>query len=616
MKTAWKTWVAVAAISVLMVDQSFAQWGKPADSPSSKIAVFELNGPITERPVDDTFSFGADKSVALKDLVARMKEARDDSSVKAVVVLMEGASFGLAQLEELRQAMSQIQASDKDIYAHVDSLSLGRYALFAGASHLSMVPTGDVWLIGLHTESPYVRGLLDMIGVTPDFLTCGAYKSAAEILLRKGPSPEAEEMMNWLLDGLYGSVVGLIADGREMSPAKVGEWIDEAPYSAEKAVKLGIVDSVQHRQEFVAGLKKRFGDDVEFVFDYGAKQGLDFDFSSPFWFLDFFKELMGGGEQDGRDAVGIVYVEGAISLGSEQPNPFGGSSGARSTSIRKALDDAAEDDSIKAVVLRVNSPGGSAVASEIILDATKRVRAAKPLVVSMGNVAGSGGYYVACGADTIFADATTITGSIGVVAGKLATSEMWSSIGIDWKEYRRGKNAAMLSSARTFSDAERARMQGWMDEIYGVFKGHVLAIRGDRLTKNIDDLAGGRVYTGRQALELGLIDKIGTLDDAIKHAAVQADLGDYDVRVIPEPKNIMEMIMKDLSGGGDEERRLSLAASLGARGQASPLVSAVLPLLRQLDPQRAQAILTAMHRVELLNEEGVVMMMPEIIVYH
>ena len=174
-------------------------------------------------------------------------------------------------------------------------------------------------------------------------------------------------------------------------------------------------------------------------------------------------------------------------------------------------------------MLRVNSPGGSAVASEIILDATKRVKAKKPFVVSMGDVAGSGGYYVACGSDTIFADESTITGSIGVVAGKLATTDMWKQGRHHLQALpARARTPACSPPPKSSPTSSAQRMQGWMDEIYGVFKGHVTAIRGDRLKKPIDELAGGRVYTGKQALELGLVDKIGTLEDAISHVAEEA----------------------------------------------------------------------------------------------
>src|SRR5438067_11729365 len=170
----------------------------------------------------------------------------------------------------------------------------------------------------------------------------------------------------------------------------------------------------------------------------------------------------------------------------------------------------------------------------------------------MGNVAGSGGYYVACASDTIFADEATITASIGVISGKLVTNPMWGKIGITFAPYQRGKNAAMLSSARPFNTEERQKMQGYMDEIYGVFKGHVTASRGDRLKKPIDELAGGRVFTGKQALELGLVDRIGTLKDSIGYVAGEANLTDYDVRVVPEPKNLIEQIL-EATGGGKQD---------------------------------------------------------------
>src|SRR5581483_9881170 len=282
---------------------------------------------------------------------------------------------------------------------------------------------------------------------------------------------------------------------------------------------------------------------------YGKKKAPQLDLSSPFGMFKMWGDILGESmkKKSTKSAVGIVYVQGPITLGGSDPSPFS-SATATSSAVRKALDEAANDDKVKAVVLRVDSPGGSAVASEIILDATRRVKAKKPFVVSMGDVAGSGGYYVACASDTIFADDSTITGSIGVVAGKFATTDMWHKVGVTFKSYKRGQNAGILSSDAPFTKEEREKMQAWMDNIYGVFKGHVVAIRGSKLKKPIDELAGGRVYTGRQALDLGLVDKIGTLDDAIKYVAEQAKLTDYETRVVPEPKNFIEQIMEELTG--------------------------------------------------------------------
>jgi protease-4 len=585
------------------------------DAAKARLAVFRLAGPVTESPDEASFSFGS-PAVTLKDLVSRLKKAAADPEVKAVVLLPEGGSLGLAQTEEVRQALKRLRAAGKDVYAHADSLGMRDYTLLAGASRLSVVPTADLWLTGVAGEAPYLRGLLNMLGVKPEFLTCGAYKSAAEVFMRTGPSPEAEKMQNWLFDGIYDTMVGLIAEGRGLKPAQVRELIDAGPYQADEAKKAGLVDAVEHRQAFEAVLKEKYGKDLVFDKKYGQKKPTKVDFSSPLAPFKVMGELLGQSRRkpSGKAAVAVVYVDGPIVLGGSHGSPFGGRS-AWSSEVRKALDEAARDDSVKAVVLRVDSPGGSAVASEIILDATKRVKAKKPFVVSMGDVAGSGGYYVACGADTIFADESTITGSIGVVAGKFVTNDMWKKVGITFKDYQRGKSAAMLGSGKPFSDEERKRLQAWMDKIYDVFKGHVVAVRGKRLKKPIDDLAGGRVYTGRQALELGLVDRIGTLRDAIDHVAAEAKLKDYEVRVVPEPKNFIERLLQQAAGEQDEKPGLDVAGPrLGAAGPQASLVRLALPYLRDLDPQRVRLVVRALERLQLVQQEGVILMMPELMI--
>jgi len=601
-----------AAISFcLMAVPTYAGEAKDKRGPEPVVAVFFLDAPIVETPMGDDFLFGSAGAVSLRDLVERLQKARDDKRVKVVAVLVGNTSFSLAQVEEIRRVVEEIRAAGKEVYAHADSLSLRTYTLVCGASKVSMVPTGDLWITGLYGESPYVRGLLDKIGVKPDYLTCGAYKSAAEIFMRTGPSPEAEAMQNWLLDSLFETNVGLIASGRRVPPEKVRQWIDGGPYTSAKALKAGLIDAAEFRQDFTAGLKAKFGPNVKLDTRYGKRKGPEVDFSSPLGIFKLWADLLGGAtkKKDTKDAVAIVYVEGPILPGKNEPSPLFVERAAFSTPISKALDQAVEDKSVKAVVLRVHSPGGSATASEIILNATKRVKAKKPFVVSMGGVAGSGGYYVACGADTIFADASTITASIGVVGGKFATTEMWNRIGITFKGYKRGANAAMLSSEGTFTPAERERLQTWMNEIYDVFKGHVTAIRGKRLKKKLDELAGGRVFTGRQALDLGLVDKIGTLDDAIRSVAQQAKLKDYEVRVIPRPKNFMEVLFEDMGGKEDDDKGVSLSPLVGRC--YGGLLDAALPYLNALEPERVAAVKTTLQRLSLLQNERAVLMMPE-----
>jgi protease-4 len=579
---------------------------KPAP-PKPRIAVFRLSGEVQETPREEVFNFGGEAALPLQTLVTRLDKAAKDESVKAVAILLEQPTVGSAQVEELRQSIARVRAMGKPVFAQADTLGgLGHYALLSAASELSVVPTADLWVTGLFGEAPYLRKLLDKLGVKPDFMTCGEYKSAAEMFLREGPSKEAEAMQNWLLDSLYETQVKRIAAGRKVSPALVKAWIDSAPHSAEKAKELGMVDVVEHRQDLEARLKKQYGADIVFDRKYGRKAEPRLDASSPFGLLKFWGELLGASRpaESKKPAIGIVYVEGPIMIGGQAESPFAGTI-ASSTAIRRALDSAANDDNIKGVVLRIDSPGGSALASEIILDATRRVKAKKPFTVSMGNVAGSGGYYVACGAETIFADEASITGSIGVVGGKLATGGLYDKLGITFKSYRRGQNAGMMSDEDVFTPAERLKMRSWMDEIYGVFKGHVVAIRGKRLKKPIDDLAGGRVYTGKQALELGLVDRIGTLQDAVKHVADAAKLADYDIRVVPKPKSFLEVLMEDSSDG--EPRK-----GLDVLQKTPSLIDLAQPYLRALDPSRAGLVRMALGRLELIHREGAILMMPEL----
>ncbi len=580
--------------------------------PKPRIAVFRLAGDLTERPPDETFSFGAVGGTSLRDLVERMKKAEKDADVKAVVFLHEGGSIGVAQAEELRAAMGRLRAAGKEVYAHADSLSTRDYVLLSGVSRLSIVPTAELAITGLFGEAPYLRGLLDKLHVKPDFLTCGAYKSAGEIFVRDGPSPEAEAMQNWLLDSAFSSALALIAKGRNVTTDRAREWIDTGLYTADKARAAGLIDAVEHRQDFEAMLKKKYGADIVFDRKYGQKQQPTLDLSSPFAFFKLWGEMMGQGQKKGpsKPAVGIVFVDGPIVLGGGQASLFA-EAGAASSKIRKALDQAARDDSIKAVVLRVNSPGGSAIASEIILDATRRVKAKKPFVVSMGDVAGSGGYYVACASDVIFADESTITASIGVVSGKFATTAMWEKLGIRFKTYRRGRNAGLLASGEPWTQEERARVQSWMDETYGVFKGHVTAIRGGRLKKPIDELAGGRVFTGKQALALGLVDRIGGLHDAIEFIAGQAKLTEYEVRPVPATKNFLEQLIEEATGAADEAPGVDLRFRPAA-GETPSLVDLAMPMLRGLDPHRVAAVKDALRHLELLQSERVLLMMPEI----
>ena len=580
----------------------------------AKIAVFTISGAVTEAPAADDPFFGQVGSESLYSLLKRLREAGKDDGIDAILLMTDGGSLGTAQTQEMRDAIAGIKASGKKVHAHATSLSLGSYSLLCMADRLTVVPTGDVSIVGLYAEVPYYRGALDLIGIEPDFLTVGTHKSAAESFVRKGPSENAETMQNWLLDSLYGQLVGMVAKGRGVEQDKVRQWIDNGPYSAEEAVANGIVDGTIHRVDLVKELQETYGEDLVFEKKYGKKKGPDVDFSSPFALFKIFGDALKGesGKADDKAAIGVVYVEGPIFLGSESSSPFPLSftgAGAYSTPIAKALQKAADDDSIKAVVLRVNSPGGSATASEVILRSARQVADEKPLVVSMGDVAASGGYYVSMAAERIFADGATVTGSIGVVGGKLATGSMWNRFGVQYHTYQRGANAHLLGSLNTWSESEKKIVQDSMDEIYKVFTGHVTANRGDKLTKPLEDIAGGRVYTGAQALDLGLVDQLGSLDDALSYAAGKAELGeDYDVRIIPKTRNFLQILLED---GKDDDSKRQLALPAARPTAPVDVFGMASPLLERLDPAGAAMIRGMLSRLDMIQRERAVLLAPE-----
>ena len=576
---------------------------RAASTTQPTVPVFDLSGQLAEQPVDNSLPIFGPQPQSLRDVVSRMDKAAKDPQVKAVVVLADDAGFGYAQAAELRQAMQNLRTAGKDVWGHADGLDMSTYVLLSGASRVSVAPTGEIWAMGLYGESLYLHGLLTKIGVTPDFLHCGAYKSASEIFMRDGPSPEAEAMENWLFDSIYATSIDQISSTRNVNADQVHQWIDNGPYTAEKAKDNGMIDAVEDRTELEAAIKAKYGD-VAFDKKYGSEKPPELNFSNPFALMGVLAQMMNPQKQsENKPAVGVVYIDGPIITGKSDSSPFG-SKVAASTDISKALDDAAADDSIKAVVLRIDSPGGSVTASEIILRAAQRLAAKKPLIVSMGDVAGSGGYYVTCASDTIFADDATITASIGVVGGKLVTTDMWNKIGVNWHPYARGANANLLSSDTDFTDAQRQAMQTWMNDIYGVFKAHVVAIRGNKLKKPIDELAAGRVFTGKQALDLGLVDKIGTLADAITFAADEAKVTDYAVRTVPEPKNFLQKLMEQSTGGEDDTNHISLATS------ATWIQRLAAPYLAGLDAAHLAPINMALEQLSLLQNEQAMIMMP------
>ncbi|MCA9413695.1 MAG: signal peptide peptidase SppA, partial [Candidatus Omnitrophica bacterium] len=589
-------------LAILLTLVIHAPVGHAADKEKEKLVHLHLNGMLTEKPMEDPFGLSGARWISMKELLEKLEKIRKDDSVVGLALTFGQLPYGFGQMEEIHNALQEIQESGKKTYVHVEDLNTGAYALFSPVSEISVVPTSTIWLTGLYGQGLYLKGTLDKLGIDADFLHMGDYKAAGEIFTRTEPSKEAEENMNWLMDSLFGSLVKMIANSRGLEEDKVRDLVDQGLLSPESAKEAGLVAHVEYRDEFLDRIKKELGEDIEIDNRYEKEEETEIDLSNPFAFFTFLAKQMEKAGNGKGDAIGLVYVEGPIVPGYEEPNPFGPVGAAHSGNISKALEEAAEDDSVKAVVLRVDSPGGSALASEIIWRAVTQLKEKKPVVVSMGNMAASGGYYVSCGADKILADNTTLTASIGVVGGKLVTTGMWDKVGFNWHEYKRGSNSDLMSTLTDWSADQRELMHSWMATVYEDFKGHVIDGRGAKLAKPIDEIAGGRVYTGQQALNLGLVDEIGGLSEAIIAAATLASATDYKVRVIPEPVSPLVALMEEMSGGGDRPSDLKMSVS-----------SDFLPwldILERVDPKRLTAVKTALKRLELISREGVVLMPP------
>ena len=582
------------------------------------VAIIKLKGAMTEAP--DALGlgplFGIEAPPTMYDTLKKLREARKDAKLRAVVLDVEEAQLGLAQIQELRAQCAALKAADKDVLVFCETLSNGSLLLGSAASELVLLPTGEVVFNGMYGEGMYFKNLLDKIGVQADIIHCGSHKAAGEPFYRTGPSPEADAQNNWLMDSVFEQLIEGVAESRGLPPAKVRELIDQGWFSAKEALEAKLVDKLQYREDFIASIKTRYGKGTKVVSKYGEKAGPDIDFANPFAIFKVFGEMMKSPEKTGKPAIAVVYVEGAITTGKSEPSMFGGSSNAGSATIRRAIAEAAADDAVKALILRVDSPGGSAIASEVIAEATKRFKASgRPFIVSMGNVAASGGYYVSTLADTIYAEPGTITGSIGVVGGKLVTKGLWDWVGVTTHEYKRGRFADVMNTNRPFNEDERKLIEGMMNRVYAEFKGRVLEGRGGRIKGDLEPLAGGRVYTGKQALDIGLVDELGGFADAIKAAAKKAKLGtDYELRVFPRPKSLIELLA-DAFGSKKEDNEFSAASALTAGRLAtlvanSPELGFALRAMASIDPAKAKAVARFLSQVESLSQEGVILVAP------
>ena len=471
----------------------------------------DLTEPLVAPEADDPIArLRARSRRLLRPTLRALHEAADDRHVVGLIAKV-GGMWPWGRMQELRRGVQTFAASGKPTLAWVEtfgelgSRGMSAYVLATAFGELWLQPGGEIGLLGVGIETTFVRGALDRLGIEPQFEQRYEYKNAADVLMRKEFTAAHREALERLAESVFSDAVETIADARGLTHDQVRELVNTGPRTASEAQAAGLVDRLGYRDQAYDAMRARTGGKPELLF---ADRWRPHRKLAP--------------PPHRRGHVALVDVRGAIATGRTRRGPMGRQAG--SDTLSAQLRAARDNDRARAVVMRVESPGGSAVASEVIWREVWRLREAdKPVIVSMGDVAASGGYYIACPAEVIVALPATLTGSIGVLGGKLVVDSLLERLGVGTGTVQQGAHALMYSARRSFSEDERARFAATVDAIYHDFVGKVAEGR-QRPVADIEAVARGRVWTGRDALEAGLVDELGGLRDAVRIARERASL--------------------------------------------------------------------------------------------
>lgn len=542
--------VFVCIIGVVLI-WAMLRRGEPTIRDNS-VLTLRVAGSLPDYSPDDPFKkFFGGPDQSLTGLIMQFKKAKVDKRIKAILLDVNMSGVGWGKAEEIRDAITDFRSSGKPVYAYIEFGLNKEYYIATACDKIIVPPPGELFINGLAADVMFFRGSLDKLGIYPDIFQIGKYKTAGNMFTQKEMTEAHREYINSLLQDLFDRYVNAIAQARRKSPEEVRALIDNAPYNAIKAKEAGLIDDAMYRDDIEKQFKKQLGykDTDTFV----PVRGADYRDVSP--------ESLGLNK---GERIAVIYATGEIGSGSSQNSPSGDQS-IGSDTVAKALNDAAADKSLKAIVLRVDSPGGSGLASDIIWHAVEAANQKKPVVVSMSDVAASGGYYISASAAKIIAQPSTITGSIGVVAGKPVMRGFYDWLGISNEYVLRGKTAGMFRETEKFSDDERAKFEEWIKTTYYQDFVPKVAKGRNKDAQYIDSVGQGRVWTGGQAKERGLVDEFGGLDKAIEVAKqlarIPADKGVQRV-ILPYPTTFLQRL---LSGGDNsntqiEQQRAILAA--------------------------------------------------------
>lgn len=480
-----------------------------------------ISGDIVEDKEDSLSArIFAGNPTLLRDITRAIDLARTDDRVDGLMAVIKPYAMGLGKVQEIRDSVIAFRAAGKWAKVYLDTageFSGGNspYYLATAFDEIWLSPPGDVNLYGLFGVTTFLRGTLDKLGIYPDFDSIGKYKNAKDIYTEKTMTDAHREATMMYLKDWYDQIVAGIADRRNMDVAHVDALVNEGPFTGPEALEKGLVDHLGYSDEFEDAIKEASGGHLNTT--------------------TFVEYLDARGGRSGRSRIAVITGMGVIISGKSSMSPFSGAIMGSET-IVGALREARKDSSIKAIVLRVDSPGGSAIASDLMWRETQLAKKEKPVIISMSDVAASGGYYISAGATKIVAHPATITGSIGVVAGKMVTTDLYEWIGLHRDATQIGKHSGYFSDTRRYSEEEKAIYWKFMHKIYDQFTGLVATGRG--MTKEaVDKIGQGHVWSGTRAKDLGLIDELGGMSKAIEIAKKEAGIpDDEDVRLVYLPQ--------------------------------------------------------------------------------
>ncbi|MCK6521710.1 signal peptide peptidase SppA [Myxococcota bacterium] len=515
-----------------------------ASTPSGWLKL-ELQGELLDGPRAGGLTFDPeDTPLSVSELAAVVRRAQDDPEITGVFVDLDAPELSMATAQELRGALVSLTASGKPCVAWSKTYENLSYYLASACGEVHLHPEGVPLVLGLNVTTTYLADTLNKLGVKADYERVGAYKSAVETFEELAPSPASVEMYNSMIDDLYAALTEDIAAGRGRSVEEIRALIDDPPITATDAKDRGLVDQLTYRDELVDRLKE----DGDGTTAKAYAKGLRADWRGA------------------EHTIAVLHLSGNVVDGDSGGGGLGGGGGnIGDRTVVKALDELAEDDDIAAVVLRIDSPGGSALASDVIWRAVRQLDEKKPVVASMGSTAASGGYYIAMAAREIVAQPGTITGSIGVFAGKFALTELYKKVGLTTWTTRRGALAGLLRSPDAFTDAERAKLRQRIEAFYTTFITKAAEGRG-KTPEEIDAVAQGRVWTGRQAHGVGLVDQLGGVDLAVAQAASLAGLpADAEIgrSLLPKPQLFWEALSESLENASAPTVQVSLPDAFG-----------------------------------------------------